>query len=116
MKLVCINCPKGCHMEVEQVDGQITVEGNSCPRGAAYATSELTNPVRTLTTTVGIESLSDERLPVISSVPIPKGMMMEAIKALKGIRVKAPVMMNEVIVSDILGLKADIIASKTIER
>ncbi len=103
-------------MEVDEVDGQITVTGNSCPRGSAYAISELKDPVRTLTTTVGIESAVEERLPVISSIPIPRDRMMEAMRLLKGVKVKAPVMIDEVIVKGILGLKADIIASKTIER
>ena len=26
MKLVCINCPRGCHLNVEKVDGKIIVD------------------------------------------------------------------------------------------
>ena len=37
MKLICINCPRGCHLEVTQEDGEIKVSGNACPRGYTYA-------------------------------------------------------------------------------
>lgn len=116
MKLICINCPKGCHLEVEEVDGEVKVTGNSCPRGMTYAVSELKDPRRTLTTTVGIDSHTYDRLPLISSSPLPRDRIMDAMKALKGVETKAPVKMGEVIVKDILGLGIDMIASKTIKE
>ena len=116
MNLICINCPKGCHMIVEEVDGEVKVSGNSCPRGVIYATNELKNPLRTLTTTVAVESKDHRRLPVISSSPLPKGKLLDVMKQLKGVEVKAPVHMGDVIVKDVLGLNADIIASKSIEQ
>ena len=116
MNLICISCPKGCHLNVEKIGEEIKVSGNSCPRGEVYAINETLNPLRTLTTTIGIESENYRRLPVISSAPLPKGKIMDVMRALKDLNVKAPVRMNDVIVSDILGLGADIIASKSIER
>ena len=114
MKLVCINCPRGCHLTVEKEGDQIRVEGNACPRGVTYATSEITNPLRTLTTTVPIRSDACQRLPVITSKPIPRDKQFEIIKALKDVEVKAPVHYGDVIVKDVLHLDSDIIASKTI--
>lgn len=116
MKLVCINCPRGCNLNVENINGEIKVTGNFCPRGEKYAISELTNPLRTLTTTVAIKSENYERLPVISSSPLPKDRVMDAVKALKNVEVKAPIKMGDVIVSNIIGLDVDIIASKSIEK
>lgn len=116
MKLVCINCPRGCNLNVENINGEIKVTGNFCPRGEKYAISELTNPLRTLTTTVAIKSKNYERLPVISSSPLPKDRVMDAVKALKNVEVKVPIKMGDVIVSNIIGLDVDIIASKSIEK
>ena len=116
MKLVCINCPRGCNLEVENINGEIKVTGNFCPRGEKYAISEMTNPVRTVTTTVGIKSEIYDRLPVITSNPIPKEKMLDVCKALKGVDVEAPVKLGDIIVSNILGLGSDIIASKTIDK
>ena len=116
MNLICINCPKGCHLLVEQDGDKITVSGNSCPRGEVYARNELLNPLRTLTTTVPIDAIDCKRLPVITSKPVPKGKLMDVMKALKGVEVKAPVQMGDVIVSDILSLGSDIIASKSVNK
>jgi len=116
MNLICISCPRGCHLEVNKVGSEVVVKGNSCPRGEIYARNELLDPKRTLTTTVAIESSSCRRLPVISSVPLPKGKVVDACRALKDVRVKAPVHLGDVIVKGVLGLDVDIVASKSIEK
>lgn len=116
MNLICINCPRGCNLKVEEINGEIKVEGNLCPRGITYATNELLNPLRTLTTTISINSENCLRLPVISSDPLPKSRVMDVMKQLKDISVSAPVNMGDVIVENILGLGVNIIASKTIEK
>ena len=41
--LICIVCPKGCHLKVDEENGY-KVTGNGCPRGAAYGEKELVNP------------------------------------------------------------------------
>ena len=116
MNLICINCPRGCHLSVERVGEEIRVSGNACPRGHTYAVNELVNPLRTLTTTVAIISEKQKRLPVISSSPLPKGKIMEAMKELKDVSAKAPVHLGETVYQNILGLGIDIVASKTIEK
>ena len=116
MKLICINCPRGCHLEVEKVDDEIRVSGNACPRGYTYAFNEMTNPLRTLTTTVSVNSKKFHRLPVISSKPLPKGRVMDVMKALKETDARVPVRLGDVIVGNVLGLDVDIIASKSIEE
>ena len=52
--IICVACPMGCGITVELSDsGEIlSVTGNTCKRGDAYARSECTNPVRSLATTV----------------------------------------------------------------
>lgn len=116
MNLLCINCPRGCHLIVENINGEIIVEGNACPRGKVYATNELTNPLRVVTTTVDIESNKYSRLPVISSTALPKAKMMDIMVALKNTKVKAPINRGDVIVKNILDLGVDIISSKTIKE
>ena len=41
--LVCIVCPNGCRLTVTEGEN-IEVSGAKCPRGKAYAVSEMTNP------------------------------------------------------------------------
>ena len=33
--LICITCPKGCHLTVDE-ENDYKVTGNACPRGAEY--------------------------------------------------------------------------------
>ena len=50
-ELICIVCPKGCHLRVDEDNGY-AVTGNGCPRGAEYGKIELTHPTRVVTSTV----------------------------------------------------------------
>ena len=52
MEMICINCPMGCMMTLEQKDGEINVKGNGCKRGIQYAIEECTAPTRMLTSSV----------------------------------------------------------------
>ncbi len=115
MELVCINCPLGCHLTVTEENGEITVTGNTCPRGKQYGINEMTNPMRTLTSTVKIEGALHEALPVITSCQIPKAKMFEVMKALKGVKVQAPVSNGQVIIKNVCGLEADIVASRAMD-
>lgn len=113
MEMICINCPLGCHLTINKQNDLIEVSGNTCPRGKEYAINELTNPTRTLTTTVRIKEAIYECLPVISSKPIPKDRIFDVLRVLKDVEVTSPVRINEVIVKNILDLDIDIIASRS---
>ena len=52
-ELICICCPKGCHLRVDTAN-DYAVTGNACPNGAAYGKEELTHPTRIITSTVRI--------------------------------------------------------------
>lgn len=44
-ELICIGCPMGCPLTVTLDGGAVvTVQGNTCPRGDAYARKEVTAP------------------------------------------------------------------------
>ena len=45
---------------------------------------------------------------------IPKGKIFDCVKALKGIVVKAPVQIGDVIVPDVAGTGVDIVATKSV--
>lgn len=110
-ELICIGCPRGCHLKVDEENGY-QVTGNNCPIGAEYGKNELTNPTRVLTTTVRITGGIHNCLPVRSSGPIKKGLLMEAVKALKNVEVASPVKKGDVIVHNIVGSGQDMLASR----
>ena len=55
---LCINCPLGCHLEVEEdeKDNIVDVRGWGCKRGDKYARQEHTDPRRMVTTTVSMSA------------------------------------------------------------
>lgn len=114
-ELICIVCPKGCHLKVDEENGY-AVTGNGCPRGAAYGHKELTNPTRVITSTVRVEGGTLRRASVKTSSDIPKGKIFEAMHLLDGVVLQAPVAIGDVVVKDILGLGVDFVATKNVPK
>ncbi|MBN1777013.1 MAG: DUF1667 domain-containing protein [Clostridiales bacterium] len=112
--LTCINCPIGCLLtvSVDEHENQC-IKGNLCKRGIVYAKAELTNPTRTVTSTVRLRNAAVSQLPVKTSSPIPKGTMRACMLALKYIEVSAPVAAGDVIIENVCGTDTDIIATRS---
>ena len=110
--LICVSCPLGCPIEVEIENGEVVaVTGNTCKRGDAYARAEITNPVRSLTTSVKVENGIHPVVPVKSSGPVPKDKMFECMNIINSVTVKAPVKIGDVVIENILELGVDIVAT-----
>ena len=110
--LICVSCPLGCPIEVEIENGEVvSVTGNTCKRGDAYARTEITNPVRSLTSSVKVENGLHPVVPVKSSGPVPKDKMFDCMKEINSVTVKAPVKIGDVVIENILGLGVDIVAT-----
>ena len=113
-ELVCIVCPIGCALTVSDEDGELKVSGNTCPRGAIYGKNEVTNPTRTLTTTVRVGNREKTVVAVKSDRPIPKDMLFLAMEKINEARALAPVKIGDVICRDLLGV-CDIIATAEVK-
>lgn len=94
----------------------VAVTGNTCPRGEAYARSEVTDPRRILTTTVPCVGGNLTALPVKTRTAIPKGKLAAAVSALLDVVVTAPVFLGEVILPDVAGTGVDIIATRDVAQ
>lgn len=95
--LVCITCPIGCALQAELVDGNLTVTGHTCARGEDFARTELTNPMRTLCSTVRTNNPACPLLPVRTQDEIPKVAMLEVMRLLAGVTVTQPLQCGDVI-------------------
>ena len=133
-EIICITCPKGCHLKVDEESFAVT--GNSCPRGAVYGANELRSPVRVVTSTVIVEGparrlpetspdkgrgtgeagggVMPRRLPVKTDRPIPKGKMFEVMAEIAKLRVKAPVAVGEVLIPNVAGTDGNVVATKNL--
>ncbi len=111
-EFTCIICPRGCHLVV---DDQMNVTGNFCIRGKQYAISELTNPVRTITSSVRVNNREDLLVSVKTSGSIPKGKIFEVMEKINTLSVSAPTKIGQVVCANILGLGVDIVITKNID-
>lgn len=115
-ELVCIVCPNGCRLTVRRAGDEITVRGNLCPKGEAFAKAELTHPMRTLTTTVHTVGAALPMLPVRTDGEIPKELLGAAMAALAGLRVAAPVRCGQTVLADVAGTGVAVIATCDLEQ
>ena len=117
-RMICIVCPKGCQMMVQRdaENGSIKVTGNACEKGALYASEELLNPVRTLTTTLKTDNPIHPRISVKTSGAIPKEQLIPAMRFLNDFCVETPVEIGTVLVENLLGLNVDVIATMTLKE
>ncbi len=115
--IICICCPKGCHITVEHDDNKniLSVSGFTCPRGEEYAHDEFTNPTRVFTSTVRVKGGDLDLLPVKTNGVIPKPMMMDAARESCRIDVTAPIKIGDVIQSDFCGTGVDLVAARSIK-
>lgn len=110
--LTCIICPMGCALEAELEDGEvISITGNTCPRGAEYAKTECTNPMRTVTSTIRCEN--GAVVPVKTDRMIPKGKMMECMEIINSTVSPLPIKARDVIIRDVFG--SNIIATHSLK-
>ncbi len=110
--LTCIVCPIGCQLTIDKSGN---VSGNHCRRGDEFAKTETTNPTRVVTTTIAIEGAIYRRLPVVSSAPVPKSKVMDFVKAAQKLQVNAPICCGDILLTNVLGLGIDLIASRSLE-
>lgn len=110
-ELICITCPKGCVTKVWKEKGDIKIEGKICKKGIDYIKQEYIEPKRILTSTVVVERSEVKRLPVRTREAIPRKKLFPAMSQLSEIRVKPPIKIGDVVISNLLNTGVDVIAS-----
>lgn len=116
-EFTCIGCPMGCALLVElDSNNNITVTGHTCKIGEDYGVKEFTNPTRVITTSVKVIGGNYSQVSVKTEKDIPKEKIFDCLKALKGVEVKAPVKIGDVIYSNIENTGVNIIATRNIEE
>ncbi len=111
MDLVCIVCPNSCKLTIENG----TVTGATCNRGVQFAKDEVTNPMRTVCTTVATVFEECPVLPVRTDKEIPKNRMFDLIALTKGFKLDHKVKRGDVVMEKVLGTDANLIATGSID-
>ncbi len=110
-ELTCIVCPRSCKLQVEQDIGGVTVTGNGCKRGAAFAESEMTDPKRTVCSTVATVFPEAPVLPVRVSDEIPKDRIFDVMREINRMVVSSRVGRGDTVIPNVLSLGVDVIAT-----
>ena len=113
-ELVCIVCPRSCRMTITSEGDEFVVTGNTCKRGKEFAINEMTDPRRTVCTTVRTSFPSVPVLPVRVSGAIPKNKIFDLMREVNRITVSKRIGREEVVVPNILDLGVDLIATSNI--
>jgi CxxC motif-containing protein len=131
--LTCIVCPIGCSLSIEEsvsgADGfpELTISGNSCPRGTIYAREEIRAPKRVVTATCvvlndpaggekrgAVASAAPRRLPVKTHVPCPRERISELLADVYKTRVHPPVKVGDVLIANWRDSGINVVAARSL--
>jgi len=110
-QVVCIICPKGCRLSVNENTGEVL--GHGCNRGEEYGRNEVINPTRVVTSTVKIAGAAYPRCPVKTNGAIPKELVLKAVRLLDFVELQAPVAMGDIVLQDIFGTGIDFVVTRS---
>lgn len=111
----CVICPNSCFLDVEIREGNvISVSGNQCGRGREWVIGEVTDPRRNFATSVKVRGGEMETVSVRLSSPIPRAMIFPVMAEIRKAEAKAPVHIGDVIISNVLSLGCDVIATRDV--
>ena len=112
----CIVCPNGCTIETRSEPGKpIAVSGQKCKRGEEYVLQELTDPRRTIATTVPVDNAELPLCSVRLTKPIPKRDIFKVMDEIRKVRLSAPVRIDQVVIHNVCGLDSDVIVTKNLD-
>ena len=112
-ELTCVLCPKGCQLTAITSGKTVSVSGNGCPRGVAYAESECFHPVRTVTATIRVANRYNTMACVKTVTPVAKDKMMDVMNVLRSVKVDAPLSIGDIVLTDVCG--SDIVVTKAVD-
>ena len=115
-EFICIVCPNSCRISVEYEGTKIKdIKGEKCSKGKDYVKNEITNPLRVFTGSILVEDGDFPLVSVKTTTPIPKKYLKKVGEVSHRIKVKAPIKIGQVVASNLLGEKIDLIATREIK-
>ena len=113
-EITCITCPIGCRILYETKNGNYVFSGNQCKKGLEFAKTELTAPVRSLTTTVRTIFPGIPVIPVKTSTGVPKEKIFAIINELSKMELTERIGIGETAALNIAGTGCDIIVTSNL--
>lgn len=113
-EIICIVCPNGCLLNIDNKNNEWIVNGNLCPKGIDFGINEMTNAKRSICSTIRTIFKKIPRLPVRTDGEIPKELIFELMKKINSVKLEKPVHSGEVIIENVLGTGVNVIATSDI--
>lgn len=110
-EIVCIECPNGCRILASPSEDGVRFTGYKCKRGLAYATAELTRPMRTLTTSVKTAFPEAPVVSVRTNGEIEKSKLFDVITALGKITVGTRLRIGDVVAENVCDTGVNVICT-----
>lgn len=111
----CILCPNSCEISVEYEGKQlIKAEGNKCANGKKYVEQELTDPKRTVTSSVLVTGGDRPLTSVRLTAPISRELIFPLMEEIQKIVLTAPVAPGQIVLQKVFGTDADLITTSCI--
>lgn len=107
MNTICIMCPMGCPLNIEEINGEVVVKGNTCKRGEMYGKEEYTHPRRSVTTLVNLADGSVASCK--TSGTVPKERIFDVVDFIGTLNCPSDVKIGDVVATDVLGLGVDVL-------
>ena len=108
--ITCIVCPNGCELSIEKAGEEWKVTGQKYNKGVEFALEEMTNPKRSITSTVRTVFPDMARLPVRTSKDVPKDMILPIMREINKIKLDRSLHGGDIIIPNVLDTGADIIS------
>ncbi len=113
-RLTCILCPVGCEIEAARTERGLDVRGHMREKGVEFATEEILHPKRNLATSVPAEGRPTVMISVRLSAAVPRDMIFPILAEIARLRPALPVARGQVLIGNVLGTGADVIATRTV--
>ncbi|MFO7849051.1 MAG: DUF1667 domain-containing protein [Spirochaetia bacterium] len=132
-EMVCIVCPIGCRLKVEVKQApysgkdtlsgntadsespEVSVSGNKCPRGEAYALEEVLAPKRTVTATCRVTGSNIvRRVPVKTDSALPVEHIDNLLSQLYTLELEAPISIGTTVIENVGGTRIDVLTTRSV--
>lgn len=116
-EFTCIVCPNGCDITADMENGEIrSVTGAACERGEDYVRQELTDPRRTIASSVIVKGGTLPLVSVRLDAPVPKDRIFDVMEEIRKTELTAPVHIGDIAIADVLGLGCSVVVTKNMDR
>ena len=116
MIIYCKRCTMGCELSVGDYDGNISIEGNLCKKGAAYGKDEFAKKKRVLTFRIPIKKGYFDKIHVKTSGEISKELWEKVYNLVYSLELEAPIEFGEVIIENIFGTDIKLVSERKIDK